>query len=101
MVRSEMPEAQVGQMLPGLSKIASWEQINGLVRAAASGVPLQLTHRPPPEIPIRNGVTYFMLNLQNAYWQSILRERTVAVYLPPPFEPPRTRLELLAVPRAT
>jgi type VI secretion system protein ImpJ len=71
-----------------------------LLRSAATpGVPIQATHRPPAEIPVRAGVTYFQLNLQNDYWRSIQQEKGVAIYLPPPFDPAHVKLELLAVPR--
>jgi type VI secretion system protein ImpJ len=98
-VRSELPEDQLTQRLPGLCKIASHAQLPLIMRAATPGVPIQVTHRPPPEIPIRAGVHYFMLNLQNDYWRQITAERSIAVYLPPPFDPSRVKVELLAVPR--
>jgi type VI secretion system protein ImpJ len=99
-IRSELPEDQLAQRLPGLCKIASKTQLPLIMRAAAPGVPIQATHRPPAEIPIRAGVLYFMLNLQNDYWRQITAERAIAVYLPPPFDPSKVKLELLAVPRS-
>jgi type VI secretion system protein ImpJ len=99
-VRTELPEHQLVQRLPGLCKIASSSQLPQVLRSAATpGVPIQATNRPPPEIPVRSGVIYFSLNLQNDYWRSILQERKVAIYLPPPFDPAHVKLELLAVPR--
>jgi type VI secretion system protein ImpJ len=101
-VRSEIPEAQLAQRLPGLCKIASRTQLPQVIRSAATpGVPIQVTHRPPSEIPVRAGVTYFNLNLQNDYWAQILKDRLVSIYLPPPFDPERVKLELLAIPRAS
>ncbi len=99
-VRSELPEGDVAQRLPPLSKIASWVDIQALVSAATPGVPLEVTFRPPPQIPVRPGTVYFLLNTTDAHWKSIQSEQTVAVYLPQPFDPQRTRLELLAVPGA-
>jgi type VI secretion system protein ImpJ len=98
-VRSEIPEGELAQRLPGLCKIASKSQLPLIMRAAAPGVPIQVTHRPPPEIPVKAGVLYFALNLQNDYWRQIATERAIAVYLPPPFDPTKVKLELLAVPR--
>jgi type VI secretion system protein ImpJ len=99
-VRAEIPEPQLIQRLPGLCKIASSSQLPNVLRSAATpGVPIQATNRPPPEIPVRAGVVYFSLNLQNDYWRGILQERKVAIYLPPPFDPAHLKLELLAVPR--
>ncbi len=100
-VRSEMPAEQLVQRLPGLCKIASQSQLPQVLRSAATpGVPIQATHRPPAEIPVRAGVTYFQLNLQNDYWRSIQQEKGVSIYLPPPFDPAHVKLELLAVPRS-
>jgi type VI secretion system protein ImpJ len=99
-VRAELPEQQLVQRLPGLCKIASATQLPNVLRSAATpGVPIQPTNRPPPEIPVRAGVVYFSLNLQNDYWRGVLQERKVAIYLPPPFDPAHVKLELLAVPR--
>jgi type VI secretion system protein ImpJ len=97
-VRSEMPEEQLAQRLPGLCKIASREQLPQILRAASPGVPVQVSRRPPAEIPVRAGVTYFALGVQSEYWRPVLEQRVVAIYLPPPLDPDRVKIELLAVP---
>jgi len=99
-VRSDIPEDKLAQRLPGLAKISSRAQLRKLIGSAATpGVPLQMTNRPPSEIPVKSGVTYFSLNLQNDYWQQVLQDRLVSIYLPPPFDPTHVRIELLAIPR--
>jgi type VI secretion system protein ImpJ len=99
-VRSDIPEDKLAQRLPGLAKISSRAQLRKLIGSAATpGVPLQMTNRPPSEIPVKSGVTYFSLNLQNDYWQQVLQDRLVSIYLPPPFDPQHVRIELLAIPR--
>jgi predicted component of type VI protein secretion system len=45
-------------------------------------------------------VVYFTVGLQDDKWKAALREGAVALYLPAPFEPARTELEILAVPPA-
>ena len=97
-VRSKLPEAQTADQLPKLSKVASWTDIRAIVQAAAPGVPLSVTHRPPPEIPVHTGLVYFTLGTSDRVWRSVVSERAVAVYLPPPFLPAETQLQLLAVP---
>jgi type VI secretion system protein ImpJ len=100
-IRSEVPEDQIAQKLPGLCKIASQAQLPQVLRSAATpGVPVQVTHRPPAEIPVRAGVTYFLLNLQSEFWRTIVQEKTLAIYLAPPFDPARVKVELLAVPKS-
>lgn len=97
-VRSEVPEPQVVDRVPKISKIASWGDISAIVQSATPGVPLQVTYRPPPEIPVRAGLVYFQLIIGDQYWRNVLQERTLAIYLPPPFDLRSTKLELLAVP---
>jgi type VI secretion system protein ImpJ len=61
-------------------------------------VPLQINHRPPNEVAVRPGVVYFNLATEDPYWKNALRDRSVAIYLPQPFDPSRTKIELLAIP---
>jgi type VI secretion system protein ImpJ len=96
-VKSDLSEPQVAEQLPRLCKIASTAEIQGLVQAAAPGLPLRVEHRPPPQIPMRPGTLYFSLATDNRYWQGILANRNLVLYLPPPFDPARTSVELLAV----
>lgn len=99
-VRSEFPEEQLAQRLPGLCKITSRNHLPQILRSATPGVPIQITHRPPSEVPVRAGVTYFMLSLQNEHWRQVVEERAIAIYLPPPFDPSKVKLELLAIPKS-
>lgn len=96
-VRSALPETQVAELVPRLCKIASTAEIQALVNAAAPGLPLRIEHRPPPEIPLRPGTLYFSLATDSRHWQGILANRNLVVFLPPPFEPARTTVELLAL----
>jgi type VI secretion system protein ImpJ len=97
-VKTEVPEQQVAEQLPRLSKIASTTEIARIVQAAAPGVPLQVNTRPPPEVAVRAGIIYFNLNTDDPYWKNAIRDRAVAIYLPQPFDPSRTKIELLAIP---
>jgi type VI secretion system protein ImpJ len=97
-VKSDQPEPMVIEQLPRLAKIASASEIHGLVQAAAPGLPLKVVHRPPPQLPVRPGVIYFALVTEGRFWQGILTGRNIALYLPPPFDPAKTKLEMLAIP---
>ena len=99
--RTSHPEAQAAEVIPKLSKIASWEDIGTIVHAATSGVPLQVTYRPPAEIPARAGLLYFILDQSGPYWRNVAAERAIAIYLPPPYDPSTVQLELLAIPGGT
>jgi len=97
-VKSELPEATVVEQLPRLCKVSAAAEIQGLVQAAATGLPLAVSHRPPPQLPVRTGSVYFALAPEGRYWQGITAGRNLALYLPPPFDPARTTLELLVIP---
>ncbi len=97
-VESQSEAQEVSNRLPKLSKIASWKQINQIVRSATPGVPLTVTHRPPPEIPVRPKQVYFMLGTDDTYWRSVSGERTVAIYLPPPYDPSKATITLMGIP---
>jgi type VI secretion system protein ImpJ len=98
MVRSELPEQVVADQLPKLSKLGSGTDIRGIIGATSSGVPLQVTYRPPPEVPVRPGASYFSLSVQDGGWRNVMREKNLALYLPQPFNAEHTTIELLAVP---
>ncbi len=97
-VEAEGAQQEVANKLPKLSKIASWKQINQIVRSATPGVPLTVTHRPPSEVPVRPKQVYFMLETTSEFWRQIATERTVAIYLPPPFDPTKAKIILMGVP---
>jgi type VI secretion system protein ImpJ len=99
-VKSDHPESTVVEQLPRLCKIASASEVRGLVQSATPGLPLRVVHRPPPQLPIRPGVIYFALVPGDRFWQGIVTGRNLALYLPPPFDPAKTNLELLAIPAA-
>jgi type VI secretion system protein ImpJ len=96
--QSAMPMEQLARELTGRAKIASWTQLPFLMRAATRGVPLQVTHRPPAEIPVRPGVVYFLLDTSIDHWRHVLAERKIAIYAPPPFDPSQVKIELYGIP---
>lgn len=97
-VEAQSPQQETANRLPKLSKIASWKQINAIVQSATPGAPLSATHRPPPEIPVRPKQVYFIVATDDRYWRSILQEKTIAVYLPPPFDPSKAKIKLMGIP---
>ncbi len=96
-VRSKVSDGEVGTQLPRLSKIASWQDINGLLASAVPGSPIEVTYNPPAQVPIRSGVTYFRIKTDNQYWRNVMVERKISVYLPSPFAPDDTKIELYGV----
>ncbi len=87
--------------MPKLSKIGAKSTIKGIIQAASNGVPLVISHRPPQEVPVREGVVYFTLNTADMTWKASLNERNIAIFIPEPFNPPDVEYELLAIPEQT
>jgi type VI secretion system protein ImpJ len=98
-LRTSQPEQTAAGQVPHISKIASWGNIADIVASALPGVPLKIEYRPPSEIPARAGVLYFALQQTGTYWQNVEGERTIAIYLPPPYDPAQITIELLGIPR--
>lgn len=96
-VESSVPEAEVSSTLPRLTKLASGSDIEAVLATAVSGVELHATMKPPPQIPTRAGTSYFVVRSEGTYWQNILVERKVAMYLPRSFAPAATHIQLFGV----
>lgn len=97
-VQAALPDHQVYGLVPRVCKMASWQDIPQLVSAATSGVSLSPMPRPPREVPVKPGKSYFAVLDDSPLWQGVLHQRAIAVYLPPPFDASTTSLELLAIP---
>jgi len=100
-VKAPLPEQQVASTLPRLCKVASWTDVNGILAAATPGASVDVTFRPPSEIPVKAGTMYFAVSTDNVYWRNIVAERNVAVYLPQPFTASATQVQLLGIPGKT
>ena len=98
-VQSTVPEHTSYELLPRVAKIAAWTEIPRYLNAAVSTVVLSASTRPPREIPVRPGRQYFLVQTEGPVWRALVNERTIAVHLPPPFDPSSTSVELLAIPR--
>lgn len=96
-VKSELAEQQVADAVPKLCKIASTSEIQGLVQSATPGLTLKWLSRPPPQLSPRTGVAYFSVSTADRQWAAIAASKAIAIYLPPPFDPGRTKVELLAI----
>lgn len=97
-VQTQVPEQQVYDLVPRVGKLASWQDIPRLVSSATAGVPLVPSPRPPREVPIRPGKSYFLIPGDHPLWHGVLNQRALAFHLPPPFDPKTTGVELLAIP---
>ncbi len=97
-VRSALDPQAAASQLPRLAKVASFDDIATILAAAAPGAPVEVTFRPPPEIPIKAGTVYFSVSTANDYWQRAFAQREIAVFLPAPFQPNETQVEVVGLP---
>jgi type VI secretion system protein ImpJ len=93
-------EEQLARDLPSRAKIASFGQLPFFLRSATRGLSLQVTHRPPAEVPVRPNVAYFLIDVVGGaeHWRHVLGERSIAIYVPPPYDPTQLKLEMFAIP---
>jgi len=94
-VSSEMNEGELIAKAPSLIKVCSANQIELLVRQALPGVLLTHMQRPPSAIPVKLNHQYFSLNMSGVYWETVLRGRNLAAYVPGDFPAPQLELIIL------
>ena len=94
-VSSEMNEGELINKVPSLVKVCSATQIEVLVQKALPGVTLTHMQRPPSAIPIKLNHQYFSLNMSGVYWETVLRGRNLAAYVPGDFPAPQLELIIL------
>jgi type VI secretion system protein ImpJ len=80
---------------PSLVKVASSNQVDALVRHAVKGLEMMHTVRPPSTLPVKLHFEYFQLLMEGPYWDSIIRTRNLAAYVPNDFPSPELELIIL------
>ncbi len=86
--------------VPNLIKICSADYIDLLVQRALPGAPLTYAANPPGAIPMKLNYQYFALNQSGGPWESVLRSRNLAAYVPGDFINPQLEL-LILLPQAS
>jgi type VI secretion system protein ImpJ len=90
---------EVAQRAPQLLKVAAAAQVDRLIRQALPGIGLTYVPNPPAAVPMKLNYHYFMVQKSGAEWESVVRARNIAVYVPS--ELPEPQLELvLMLPRS-
>ncbi|MEZ5353919.1 MAG: type VI secretion system baseplate subunit TssK [Bryobacteraceae bacterium] len=92
-LRADMDHGEMIARGPQMLKVSSANQIDGLVRQAVSGLGLAHVVRPPASLPVRLNYEYFALSQSGPHWDSIVRSRNLAAYVPASF--PSAELELI------
>ena len=92
-IRADMDHGELIGRAPSLVKIASSSQVDTLVAQAVNGIGMTHTVRPPSTLPVKLHFEYFQLHMEGKYWDSIVRTRNLAAYVPNDF--PSAELELI------
>lgn len=95
--RSEQhSEEQLTTTLPNMLRIASPNTIDAVLQSYTRALAVEATRRLPTGMPIDNQATYFRLEKRGPFWDSILEEEGLAVFVPSEFS--SVNLELIAAP---
>ena len=94
-VRADVAESTLIGEVQHKGKVASPDQIDALIAAALSGIPLVHAPRPPAALPLRTGTVYFRLEPGASAWDGVRASGAIALYLP--ITAPDLACELLAL----
>jgi len=94
-VSSDASQADLIAKAPQLIKVCSADAIEHLVQRALPGVALTHVPTPPSAIPIKLNYQYFGLSQSGGSWETVVRARNLAAYVPGDF--PNPQLELIIV----
>jgi type VI secretion system protein ImpJ len=94
-VAADLPEAELIQRAPQLVRVSSASQIEHIVRHALPGIQIAHAPKPPGAIPIRLHFQYFALNQSGPVWDTVIRSRNFAAFVPGDI--PNPQLELIVL----
>lgn len=97
-VRSDVADADLVEKAPSFIKVASRDEIQRLFSQSVSGVGLSHVSEPPRALPVKLDFRYFRLDLSDPLWQTVLRSRTVAVWVASQIPSPELELVLILPP---
>jgi type VI secretion system protein ImpJ len=80
---------------PHLIKLCSADHIELLVQRALQGVPMIHSVSPPSAIPLKLNYQYFSLSQSGGPWETVIRARNLAAYVPGDFPNPQLELIIL------
>jgi type VI secretion system protein ImpJ len=94
-VSADASQADIIGRGPNLIKICSGDHIELLVQRALAGVPLIHSVSPPNAIPLKLNYQYFSLSQSGGPWETVVRARNLAAYVPGEFPNPQVELIIL------
>lgn len=94
-VSASLPAFELVEQIPRLCKIGAPDDVEHIVNAALSGIPLRAVQRVPAAIPVRLDNQYFAIDPNDPAHARMLAARACHVYLPASV--PDASIELYAV----
>lgn len=94
-VSSEMPVAQVLDVVPMKLKMGSPDDVEKILNSALPGVRLVHAPQTPASLPVRVGNHYFAVEPQGQIFDRMLKARSICIYVPQTLL--ELKLELIAV----
>lgn len=91
----DIPEQKMIQELPRIIRIASLQDMPNLEQYALPGLAVSYTARPPLGLPSRPDLHYFRLEKVGPLWDSILKNLSIAIRIPPGYK--GLQIKLLAM----
>jgi len=79
-VRTDDEARAVIQTMTTLAKLGSREDLRNIVARALPGIHLEHQPQPPQQLPRRSNAIYFLINHHSEQWESIVKNRNVALY---------------------
>lgn len=79
-VRTEEDVNSVLQAIKTVVKVGSKEELRVIVGRALPGITMEQQLQLPKELPYRSGTTYFLLDHNNEQWESVEKNRNIALY---------------------
>ncbi len=78
-------EEQLTNALPNMLRVASPDTIDAVLQSYTRALNVEATRRLPTGMPVDNQATYFKLEKRGPFWDSILEEEGIAIFLPSDF----------------
>lgn len=81
-VVGQIPDGELRDRLPHLTKIASFQRIGFILNQAVRGLKLQIEFDAPGALPIRPGVVFFRIIKTPDFWDDVRTSGKLAIYHP-------------------
>jgi type VI secretion system protein ImpJ len=94
-VNADIPALELVAAVPVRLKIGAPDDLDKIVGAALSGMPLAHMPQVPPAVPVRPNTCYFSLATKGSLYENALKASALAVYVPDGI--PGLKIELIAI----